>query len=280
MSFKQMLLTLTILMICGVSSHALGSDSGGADAYEIKIITYNVAGLPDFITYDRGMAPTKERFSYIGDTLKKYDIIAIQEAFIPEREIIEKKLRAYYVVHGADVGMVKLMGSGVYTYSKWPVTQSHYEKWEHLTGADALSLKGFVAATVNVSPGFSIDVYNVHGQTGRSSDKVEMKLKNFARMSQYMEYQSGASGRPVLLIGDFNIREGDAVWQSIVDGMGVTMIPDPAADRPDHLFYKENGSGWRISVVDSGTDFTEPFKDDRPSDHIAFRATLRFEKIK
>ena len=292
MNFCSPIMALAMILCCaaripaketpssGASAPAKVAASKGAESFDVKVITYNVAGLPNFITFNRNLAPTAERFSRIGDRLQQYDIIGIQEAFIPAREIIEKKLGEYYVVHGADVGKVKLMGSGVYIYSKWTVTQSHYEKWQHLADADALSLKGFVSATVNVSPGLAIDVYNVHGQTGKSPDKVVMKLKNYERLARYMEYQSGNSGRPVLLIGDFNVKDGDPVWKSIAEGMGLTMIPDPVKGKPDHLFYKDNGSGWRISVLESGSDFTEEINGRRFSDHIAFHATLRFEKIK
>ncbi len=283
MRFNWIIALLMLLATCCATLHAAKSaakPTGKEDlnSYQIKIVTYNVAGLPDFITFNRKLAPTKTRFAHIGDLLKKYDIICLQEMFIKDREIIEKKLPSYYVVHGADVGEVKLLGSGVYTFSRWPVTSSHYEKWEHLTDADMLSLKGFVAATVVISPTLSIDVYNLHGQTGKSQDKAAMKIKNFERLAKYMDYQSGGSGRPVLLLGDFNIKTGDEVWNSIMKNTGVVAIPDPVKGKPDHLFYKENGSGWRITVVETGTEFIDPDTKKKTSDHIAFQATLKFEK--
>jgi len=275
---KRILIYVLAFMLLALPARAAGAKAA-PDSFTVKVITYNIAGLPDAITSNRKLTSTKDRFAYIGEKLKNYDIVAVQEAFISQREIIEKKLGSYYVVHGTDNSRVSTPGSGVYTFSKWPVTESHYEKWEHLAGADALSLKGFVAATIVVSPELSIDVYNLHGQTGKTEDKYDIKIKNFARLAKYMDYQSGGSGRPVLLLGDFNVKAGDPVWKSIVEGMGVAMIPDPVEKRPDHIFYKENGSGWKITVVDTGTDFTEPLKGERLSDHFAIQTTLRFDRV-
>jgi exonuclease III len=245
----------------------------GKDTYEIKVITYNVCGLPDFITYDRGLAPTKDRFSYIGEKLQDYDIIALQEVFIPERGIIEQKLKNFYVARGTDVGQVQILGSGVYSFTRWPVVQSHFEKWVFLKNEDAMSLKGFVAARVQVSPNLTIDVYSLHAQTGKS----ERKKENNQQLYDYMKYMSLGKGNPILLIGDFNCRLHNDICTHMIDIMDL-QTADPTDTHVDHMFYNENNSGWTIEVKDAGFAFEEKIKGGLPSDHRAVEAVFVFKK--
>ena len=274
-STPKLLVFFFVLCLLTTPRTAAAQDQAGPGEYDLKVITFNVAGLPDMITFKREFAKTKKRFAYIGEHLKGYDIIAIQEAFIPEREIIEKSLKDYYVVHGVDVGTVKILGSGVYTFSRWGVTASHFEKWPHLAGADAMSHKGFVAATVKVSPELTIDVYNLHGQT-RYDD---LKIENYTHLAEFMKYFSGGSGRPILLIGDFNCRYGDEPCAHVVSSMNMThAAPDLEGLKVDHIFYNENGSGWSISVQNAALVMTEELDGKRISDHKGLAATLRFTK--
>jgi len=249
------------------------AETGKPLSYDIDVITYNICGLPDFLTYRRGLAPTSRRFEYIGEELKKYDIIGLQEAFVSKRSIVEEILEGYYVVHGADIGRVQVLGSGVYTFSRWPVTKSHYEKWNFLDGNDRMSLKGFVAARVEVSRWLTVDVYNLHAQTG----KDERKKDNNVQLHEFMKYFSYGSGNPILLIGDFNCKTGDEICGHLVEITGMKTA-DPGGTKVDHMFFDENGSGWNIEVLDSGFAFDTEIDGGMPSDHIALGAVFRFSK--
>jgi len=269
------LMLFAILLVISGATVILSDDSkdAGSNVYDINVITYNVCGLPDFITFDRGLVPTKKRFSYIGKNLKQYDIIGLQEAFIADREIIEKSLKTHYVVHGTDVGTVKMLGSGVYIFSRWPVSRSHFEQWNYTGGPDALSHKGFVAATVHVSKELAVDVYNLHGQT----QWTDMKLKNYAQLANFMEYFSLGEGRPILLIGDFNCRLESEVCNYVIDRMNMeTAFPEQ--DHVDHIFFNENYSGWKMSALSAGKSFVEKMGGKRISDHVAVESVIRIEK--
>lgn len=235
------------------SSVPAAEESGAnlPSAYDFKTITYNVCGLPDLFTYDRNLASMDERFNYIGKKLRKYDIVGLQEVFIAKRSIIENHLSNYFLAHGTDTGMNNKFGSGVYTFSKWPIKRIYYERWRKSEGPDSMSHKGFVMTTIGVDEQLWLDVYNLHGQAGGENN---FGVDNMRQLVEAMKLMSFGQGRPVLLIGDFNCKFWDEQCTVFVETSGVeTVFPEQKG--VDHAFYHENDSGWKISVVEYQTVF-------------------------
>lgn len=252
----------------------LKAAEGGPATHEFRVITYNVCGLPDLFTYDRNLAPMKKRFDYIGKKLNAYDIIGLQEMFVGERSRIEDNLGAYFVGHGTDTGTALKFGSGVYTFSRWPISKIHYEEWRVSEGPDALSHKGFVMVTTTVSGDLSLDVYNLHAQAG---GRRGLGVDNMKQLVAAMNFLSFGSGRPILLIGDFNCQFWDFQCTDLVKNSGVGLVMKEQQG-VDHMFYHENGSGWKISVLGHKVVFTEKMDGKLVSDHDGFEVTFRFEK--
>jgi len=244
------------------------------DSMEIKVITYNVCGLPDVITKDRGLDPAAKRFPVIGKKLSDYDIIGLQEVFVPERYLLEKRLRRHFLARGSDSGILSSPGSGIYIFSRWELPKSIYEKWQDMKSYDALSLKGFVAATVRTETGPEIDVYNFHAQAG---GYPELRRKNYEQMLNVMKQFSFETGRPVIVMGDFNCEIMDKECEWIIRNAALTHV-NPTPEGIDHIFFNENGSAWKISVLSFGVAFDKPFKGKMLSDHNAFEAVLKFER--
>lgn len=275
MKFKSTILSITICMaaLASLTISAFAADEEATpsqDVYKLKTITYNVCGLPEMITYDRNLAPMDKRFTYIGKKLNSYDLIGLQEAFVTKRRIIEDELGGYYLARGTDVGMSGKIGSGVYTFSKYPIKRIHYERWRKTTGPDALSHKGFVLTTIEVSDDLWIDVYNLHAQAGGSKERID--IDNMYQLAEAMKALSFGNGRPIILIGDFNCRFWDEQCSLIPETMGMTPVV-PEQDGVDHMFFNENDSPWTISVEGFKDEFTEKLKGKLPSDHIAKEAT-------
>ena len=273
------LLLTAIIVLCGsigAAAQAVSSDAAGEEtgAYTFRVLTYNVCGLPDLFTYDRNLANMDKRFKYIGEKLKAYDIVGLQEAFVSKRTIIEDKLSNYFLTHGTDTGMSGQFGSGVYTFSKWPILRSYYERWRISEGPDSLSHKGFVLATTHVNEELAIDVYNLHAQAG---GKKEIGVDNMHQLVEAMKLMSFGTGKPILLIGDFNCRFWDDRCTTFVEESGVETV-FPEQEGVDHIFYHENGSGWKISVESYQAVFTEKLGSKLPSDHQGFEVIFKFEK--
>lgn len=240
----------------------------------LNFVTYNVCALPDMITAERNLAPVRERMPKIGVRLQGYDIVALQEVFVTERSYLERKMRAYYVARGTDGGGMRAPGSGIYTFAHAPIPRVHFERWDGLVIADAYSHKGFVAATVNIGDGLDIDVYNLHAQAGGFP---ELRKKNYEQMAEYMKRNSFGSGRPIVALGDFNCEIGEPECKRLLEITGLKHV-NPQPYGIDHIFYNENGSNWKISVVSFGTVFADKVDGRTLSDHDGFEAKLKFDR--
>lgn len=285
---KKAAKTTALILICLCASiAALTSAPRSAKSetakrkYTLKFITYNVCVLPDFIIYDRNLImPTSKRLEYIGDRLKKYDIIGLQEAFQFKRTIFEKKLGEYFVGHGADIANVKNVGSGVYTFSRFSITRIYYERWTPSSGADSFSLKGLVGVTTEVAPGLSIDVYNLHAQAG-GENADQIRTMNYDQLNNGIKMLSRDKKHPIVYLGDYNCRFGEADCDYLLKITGAKSVMENQ-EGVDHIFIDENNSNWKITVLDYKKAF--PYDGDGMvngkyvSDHEAFEATLQFEE--
>ena len=249
--------------------------------FTLKFITYNVCALPDMFIFDRNLVmPTSKRLEYIGERLKKYDVAGLQEAFQFKRTILEKELGEYYVGHGADIANIKNVGSGVYTFSRYSVTRIYYERWNPSSGADSFSHKGLVEITTEIAPGLSLDVYNLHGQAGGENSE-EIRSINYDQLNNSIKMLSRGTGHPIVMLGDYNCEFGEPACDHLLKITGVKSVI-PKQEGVDHIFYDENNSNWKITVLDYKKAF--PYDGDGMvngkyvSDHEAFEATLQFEE--
>lgn len=240
---------------------------------EMRLITYNVCGLPDAITRERNLPAAKKRLPWIGKKLREYDVIGLQEMFIPDRGLIEAKLIKHYVAHGTDSPFLSKPGSGIYVFSKWGIRKSFFEAWEESVGYDSWSHKGFVGATIDYHGKFLMDVYSLHAQAGDD----EYRMRQFGQLARALKRYSFGTGRPVVLLGDFNCEMGEKECDWLVENAGLTVV-NRSPGAIDHIFYNENGSAWKITVLSSGWAFNKPVQGQMPSDHEAYEAVLEFRK--
>jgi endonuclease/exonuclease/phosphatase family metal-dependent hydrolase len=262
--------------VAGVSPRGAAAGDAKKRVHDVRFLAYNVCGLPDFITQNRGLIrPVKDRFLLIGDRVKNnYDVVAMQEVFVPDRYVLESKMRKFFVARGTDSQVADPTGSGVYIFSKGPIIRSVYERWERMHGPDAWSHKGFVGATTRVPGGPDVDVFSLHAQAGGDS---ETRIDNYRQMLEAIKRFSAGDGRPVIVMGDFNCEAGDEECIWLLKNSHLKDA-DPKSDGVDHVFYDDNGSGWKISVVSTRLVFDEKTDGRSLSDHLGLEAVLRFEK--
>lgn len=130
-----------------------------------SLLTFNVAGLPDWLS-DNGVPGDKAaNAGTIGRLFAEtaYDIIHIQEDFGYNSEIYAKDNHPYRTVTSGNV----LAGSGLNTLSNFQWTGLDRVTWKFcwVNEADCLTPKGFTFMRINVG-GAEIDLYNAHADAG------------------------------------------------------------------------------------------------------------------
>jgi len=273
-SLLVVLMALTVLL----SRVATASDTPEQlvqKSITLKFLTYNVCMLPDFITFDRNLlVPTEKRAALIAKLIKDYDVIGLQEAFIPQREVFPRRLKNHFMVMGTGSPKANPTGSGLYIFSKGDIQRSVFERWREQYGVDAFSHKGFMGATTVLPGGLEIDVYTLHAQAGFGP---KPRIENYKQMMAAVQRFSGGTRRPIIIHGDFNCNPGEEDCEWILQNSSLKMASSHL-DHVDHLFYDENGSDWTITIESARWVFDELVSGRLISDHNGMETIIRFDK--
>jgi endonuclease/exonuclease/phosphatase family metal-dependent hydrolase len=177
------------------------------DSGVLRVLTYNVAGLPEGISRSR---PTVN-IPRIGPRFDAYDIVLVQEDFA-----FQDELRAGVGLPHCSTDAVSSErdrpADGLNRFSRVPFAEHERRAWTSCNGllsegCDCLAPKGFSVATHEIAPGRYLDVYNLHMDAGGTArdraardDQVEQLLAALRERS---------AGRAVIVAGDTNFRRGD-----------------------------------------------------------------------
>ncbi len=172
-----------------------------ASAGEFTVITYNVAGLPGFIS--SAATERSSSIAEIGRLLNRYDIAHVQEDFNYNKYLYGKGNTHAYRTHSK--GKVPF-GDGLNTLSKFPVHQIRRIAWNNCTGADCLTPKGFSFSRIEVAENVFIDFYNIHANAYNHSSAAAARRKNIRQLSDYISEHSGRNA--VIVMGDLNAHYG------------------------------------------------------------------------
>jgi len=226
---------------------ALGAGIAGAEPSpaprngRFELVTYNVAGLPEGLSNVHPVA----NLPRIGALLNKFDLALVQEDFaypelLRERSSMPYQSRAF--VRGEHLHF----GDGLTLLSRLPARESSREAWAACHGVvdsyfDCLTPKGLAWWRVELSPGVSIDVYNVHLDAGAGRSDVEARV---AQLQQLLTTIGRASGeRAIVLGGDFNLTSRELPgFRKLMTAAGLSDVCDelrcaqPA--RLDRVLYR------------------------------------------
>ena len=176
---------------------------------EFTLLTYNVAGLPDFISKSN----PEEFIPQISPLLNGYDLVLVQEDFAYHAELSKAAEHPYQTTPMFEEPDQVPMGDGLNRFSSFPMGPLHRLQWPGCSGdfdcaSDCLATKGFSFARVELALGVSVDVYNLHGEAGSCPGDVSIRLLGYQRLVEFIGTWS--VGRPVVVAGDFNLRWTDA----------------------------------------------------------------------
>lgn len=202
---KVLAVFLTVVLIA--SSVAVLA-SAADESVSVKMLCYNVAGLPDInaILGKAGAKDVPDNQLQLGKQLNDsaYDIIATQEDFGYHDSLI-KNMQAYpyKTVHTGGVPG----GDGLNVFSKFPVYNEKRTTWNSAygvinDGADELTPKGILYTVLDLGGGIYIDFYNIHADAYDDIGSQKAREDNLRQLAALIN--SRKTDRPVIVTGDFN----------------------------------------------------------------------------
>ena len=183
--------------------------------------TYNVDGLPSLINGDGpGSNGTKQISSKLAAS--EWDFIAFQEDFNYHNELKGSMSQYAFGTHRGGVGIsIKDLLSGSFLqfdtdglgiaalYSTCSWSNQTYVKFDDAyggitDGANTNVEKGFRYYLVTMKDGVEFDVYVTHMNSGNKDGHINARASQFQQLAKYIN--ENRSGRPIIIMGDFNAR--------------------------------------------------------------------------
>jgi len=270
----QSVLLLAALSV-GVSWGRAGLAS--ASSGELRVLTYNVAGLPD----DFSTLHPSRNMGMIGQRFAGYDLVLVQEDFA-YGAALRQALPLPHQSAPFDRASRFDFGDGLSQFASWDFSELQRVAWHACHGIidsylDCLTPKGFSVSRQTLAPGVSIDVYNVHLDAGGSPGDRAAREAQVEQLSLAIE--RGSAGSAVLLAGDTNIRSGQrGLLQRFEQRTGLTDVCNALhcaePQRIDRIFVRDSSLlHWSARSWSIDQHFVDA--EGQPlSDHLAVAAEL------
>lgn len=265
------------------------SDEGPGEPLSgtLRVLTYNVHGLPAEITGD----DTNGRMAQIQPLMAGFDIVGLQEDFTDEGHalltggLVQKLVRFVLPKDG------HIFGSGLTLLHDPAIDevlrdQQHFERCNGYTNhaSDCLASKGIQMVRLRVAPGVEIDVYNSHFEAGGSSDDEAARASHVDHLVGMISTLS--EGRAVIFTGDTNLHPEDEPDATVLsDWLAQTGLKDTCAAvdcplplRIDRIFVRSSDSVTLV-VQDWALEPGWSSEDGVPlSDHDPISATVHWSR--
>ncbi|MFD5746313.1 jacalin-like lectin [Streptomyces sp. NPDC127033] len=167
-----------------------------ADSGTLKLLTYNIAGLP----LGLGQSDPKTNTPLIGQRLGPYGIVNVQEDFNYHASLYANDAHPYRTATSGGAAF----GDGLNTLSDHPFDDFERVRWNDCTGTDCLTPKGFSLARVRLAEGVFVDLYNVHTNADTTDAALAARRANILQLSSFIRTYS--AGNAVIVMGDTNTR--------------------------------------------------------------------------
>ena len=292
--------SISIILAVLLVATAFSVCAFAAEPKEVKILSYNVAGLPVSGDVPYNQAALGNLFNKSG-----CDIIAVQEDFTFHDMMVQdlsKTLYPYWTYHTGGVPG----GDGLNIFSKYKLYNEERTTWRSLSGvieggADELTPKGILYTCIELEDGVLLDFYTIHADAYGDKGSVEARSDNFRQLAEIIKARG--TSRPVIIAGDFNTAhhlKGEASrnvfrselidgcgfkdnWIEIVNGGDYDNIKGYEGDYFGHwdsldkVLYRD-GDGVKLTATDFEYKFFRNSVGDSISDHSATVSTFTYEK--
>jgi hypothetical protein len=228
------------LFVSGTASAQLPS-AGGQGSF--RLLTYNVAGLPEGISASHPLT----NLPLIGKLLGDYDLVLVQEDFAYPEEL-RRGLHLGYVSEGFVPGHGRGLGDGLSQFARWPFGELRREPWSSCNGIvdayfDCLTPKGFSVSLQSLPGGARVRVYNLHLDAGREPGDQAARTAQVEQLLAALHRQSAEDA--VILGGDTNLHGHDRplfdhllAAGSLQDACAALACPDPR--RIDRVLFRSS----------------------------------------
>jgi len=168
-----------------------------SEAGQFSVLTYNIAGLPEIIS----SAVTKRAPSIaeIGRRVNSFDVVNVQEDFNYNTYLYNSGNS--HPFRTETKGGVPF-GDGLNTLSRYPLHEIRRIPWDHCTGADCFTPKGFTYSRLEIARNTYVDLYNVHANAYNHLSAAAARRENMKQLSAFITKNS--EGRAVIVMGDLN----------------------------------------------------------------------------
>ncbi len=260
----------------------------GPSSGTLRVLTYNVAGLPDGISSAEG--DLLDRMPAIQALLSDYDLIGLQEDFdeAGHAALTDGTDHAEVRWFSATVDDERVYGAGLSQLLPKAASAYREEHYDQCNGvldgaSDCLASKGFQTATLMLG-GQPLDVLNTHHEAGGGDADEAVRLSQVDQVLAAVEAHS--VGHALIMTGDFNLHPDDEEDQEPLaryDDAGLRRSCDLiGCPEPNHID--------QIRVRSSATLTLEVLEWDRPeqfvsasgtdlSDHPAVSAVIAWEVV-
>jgi hypothetical protein len=260
--------TLSVLLVLLT---AAWSGAAAAAVGRLKVLTYNIAGLPDgFMT-----AHPSANMQRIGSLLGHYDLALVQEDFAYATELRKSVALPFQSPPFVRAGRFDF-GDGLSQFATREFTALQREPWRACHGVvdsyfDCLTPKGFVSTRQRLAEGVEVDVYDLHLDAGSSSEDQRAREAQVDQLLEAIAQRS--TGRPILLAGDTNLRSTRGLLTRFEQATGLAdaceALHCPEPTRIDRVFYR---SSPQLSLSPRKWSIDRRFVDEKGqplSDHLA-----------
>jgi endonuclease/exonuclease/phosphatase family metal-dependent hydrolase len=265
----------------GAGAHD-GSTRAEVASGNFTLLTYNVAGLPVFVSQSEPVTNTP----LIGLLLNQYDVAVVQEDFAYHGALSAEATHAFRTEQQSPSSKVGI-GDGLSLFSRFSLRRFERVAWRACNGklrdgSDCLTSKGFAVATQEVEKGVEVDIYDVHMDSGHAQADVKARALQAEQLLEYIARHSAR--RAVIVAGDTNMgRDSEEILRSFLSRAGLTDAcrelgcSDP--ERIDRVMYRgAPGVELRIEKLVVDDRFVRP-DGLALSDHEAVGAVVRWTRV-
>ncbi|MCP5059249.1 MAG: hypothetical protein GY937_21295 [bacterium] len=278
-------------MQAGTSSTAAGETT------RLRVATLNVWGLWGLLS--RHLRPRMQAIPEQAEKLS-LDVFAIQESWTDEgRDLLLSGLREIGLKHAWHNPRTS-GGSGLLLVSRHPLGEARFHRFrlsglpERIDHGDYFSGKGAVVVSID-TPAGPVDILDTHLVAHYASDPIDTYFGH--RVGQVIEIAQllSPSERPVVALGDFNVRESGPEYPILVGLSGLVdaatlldrrfdtiLAPHPYREidhreRIDYVWTRDGlGMAARVQHLERAFDAPLSFGGDEAaySDHAGIVAEI------
>ncbi|CAM4453527.1 Endonuclease/Exonuclease/phosphatase family protein [Mycobacterium basiliense] len=171
---------------------------------DFSMLTYNIAGLP--FPLSSAILPRFLFTKEIGKRLNGFFVSNVQEDFSYHAFLIKRSRMPSQTPPSPPTLLWPIgvpFSDGLNTLAVFKVKRLDRQTWWQCDADNCLTVKGFSYSQLQLPGGNTLDLYNLHTNTGGGA----LTNANLAQLSNYI--QQNSAGRPVIVTGDFNARYSD-----------------------------------------------------------------------